>query len=185
MPGIHKKKWLLAVLTTVLVLLVGAAIFVGYRYNNPKTILYTEQYTYTMKDDQEVYLSRIPQVYVESLIPNVRFYPKSLHEVFARLTDDSMQHWADLTRRYNFHLNLDYALEQEAGQLTVTYMGFGKLRDGTVEAIDIKDTYLLFRYEDHTSGAWDAPTPSEVIRITEWQDPAHVIDPQWPEDSAE
>lgn len=170
------KKWLLLIPSAVAV----AALVLGFRYFNPKIVLYTEMMTYTMSDDQNTYLRRGPFIYVEPFLPiqPLHIVRSDVRAFAGQLADDTYQHYMEFNRRYNMYYNLDYALQTTDQHIVITYSGTGRLRDGTVEQISLTDTYPLFKIEDQTAGVWEPPLLPWEFRVPgNWHDPTRVIDP--------
>lgn len=171
------KKWLLPI-PHVLLILAGICLF---QFRNMKYIVYSGQWTYTMSDDREKYLIRFPGLYVvpftSSYKINVLRIPL-IPETVNSFSTDGLELVSSCMKRYHGHFNLDYSLKTADGQITVTYMGSGKLDDGSLETIDEVKTYPLFSFEDRSDGQWipsEYPWAEGIDPI--FQDPDQVVDP--------
>ena len=177
-----KKQWTRYLIVISLVLVLVASVLL-IRYANPKVYMYSGQYTYTTSDDQTVYLSRFPGIYVEPFLPfyGLNFIPKDTRNILEKLSGDSLKHVSNYMRRYHGHFNLDYSIKETKDKIVITYMGYGKLEDGTIETIDQIDEYPIFPFVDKTAGQWIPPNYPWENGGTEplFQDPNQVIDPPY------
>ena len=99
-------------------------------------------------------------------------------ETVDSFADDGLKLVSTCLKRYHGHFNLDYSLKIADNQITVAYMGYGKLDDSSLETIDEVKTYPLFSFEDRSDGQW-IPTehPWEEGIEPLFQDPDQVVDP--------
>ncbi len=170
-------KWLIPFFVALL-LLVGICLF---QFCNPKYIVYSGRWTYTMSDDNEKYLMRFPSLYVVPFTSSQKineFRMPLIPETADSFSGDGLMLVSSCMKRYHGHFNLDYSLKTADNQITVTYMGYGKLDDGSLETIDEVKTYPLFSFEDRSDGQWIPPGyPWEEETEPLFQDPDQVFDP--------
>lgn len=175
------SKWLI-LFSVLLLLLVSICLF---RFCNAEYIVYSGQWTYTMSDDNEKYLIRFPGLYVvpftsSQKINELRF--PLISETVDSFAGDGLELVSSCLKRYHGHFNLDYSLKIADDQITVTYTGYGKLDDGSLETIDEAKTYPLFSFEDRSDGQWIPPEhPWEEGIEPLFQDPNRVVYPFYSE----
>lgn len=175
------RKWLLLI---PLVILIPAGVCL-FRFFNVEYVVYSGQWTYTTSDDQETYLIRWPSVYMVPFTPSYEInmlrlplIPEAV-EVFA---SDGNVFVSACMKRYHGHSDLDHSLKVADDRIVVTYMGYGKLDDGSIETIDEVKVYPLFPFEDQSAGQWvpsGYPWDEEVALL--FQDPDQVVDPFYTE----
>lgn len=173
------KKWLL--LIPIVILVIG--IIILFNYFNINYALYSGQWTYTTSDDMEQYLIRWPDYYIEPFTSNYSVNESRLRflsEEVEQLAQDGNELVGNSMKSYQGHFNLDYSIQVLDNQIIVTYMGFGKLPDGTIETIDEIKTYPYFLFEDQSAGQWIPPGyPWEEEFEPLYQSP--IIDPPYSE----
>lgn len=173
------SKWFILFFISLLLLV---AISIGlFQFCNPKYIVYSGQWTYTMSDDNEKYLIRFPGLYVVPFTSSYKinvFRIPLISETVDSFGGDGLELVSACLKRYHGHFNLDYSLEIADKQITVAYMGYGKLDDGSLETIDEVKTYPLFSFEDRSDGQWiPAEPPWEEGIEPLFQDPDQVVEP--------